>query len=81
MIPADPRSAPSLEKQCGESLQGTPATGSSKKEDPLNQPIAIDLPAGASAKVKVRAKQRSLSLDDLDCPGGLWFGIYVSISR
>ena len=49
----DPEFAPSLEKQCGESLQGTPAKGSSK-EDPPNQPIAKDLPAGASAKVRAK---------------------------
>ena len=43
----------SLEKQCGGTQQGTPAKGSSK-EDPPNQPIAKDLPAGASAKIRAK---------------------------
>ena len=54
MSTPDPKSAPSLEKQCGETLQGTPAKEGSSKEDPPNQPIAKNLPAGAS--VKIRAK-------------------------
>ena len=53
MSTPDPKSAPSLEKQCGETQQGTPAKGSSK-EDPPNQPIAKDLPAGASAKIRAK---------------------------
>ena len=53
MSTPDPKSAPSLEKQRGETQQGTPAKGSSK-EDPPNQPIAKDLPAGASAKIRAK---------------------------
>ena len=53
MITTDPRSAPSLEKQFGDSLQGTPANGSSKEDLP-DHPIAKDLPAGASAKIRAK---------------------------
>ena len=64
MITVDPESAPSLGKQCGDPLQGTPANGSSE-EDPPNQPIAKDLPAGASATVRAKPvsdrRQRQLA--------------------
>ena len=64
MVPLDPESAPSLEKLCGDSLQGTPANSSLMK-DPPKQPIAKDLPAGASAKVRAKPvsdrRQRQLA--------------------
>ena len=53
MITTDPRSAPSLGKQCGDSLQEEPANGSSERDLP-NHPIAKDLPAGASAKIRAK---------------------------
>ena len=62
----DPDSARSLEKQCGDPLQGTPANRSSMKDLP-NKPIVKDLPAGASAKVRAkpvndrRQRQRQLT--------------------
>ena len=60
----DPESARSLEKQCGDPLQGTPANRSSMGDLP-NEPIVTDLPAGASAKVRAKPvsdrRQRQLT--------------------
>ena len=60
----DPDSARSLEKQCGDPLQGTPANRSSMKDLP-NKPIVKDLPARASAKARAKPvndrRQRQLA--------------------
>ena len=53
MTTLDPESASSLGKQCEESPQATLANRSSEEDLP-NQPIAKDLPAGASAEVRAK---------------------------